>query len=126
MVRPNHGIIIFILTCVIDDVLKARLKTVGVVEHSFIIPSGANRGVQWKIYDVGGARNQRHAWAPYFSDGEIPVFVPIREVQLHNLTTFILPKVNAIIFLAPISAFDQVLTEVSSRSNHVFFSYPVL
>ncbi|KAJ3864905.1 guanine nucleotide binding protein, alpha subunit [Lentinula novae-zelandiae] len=70
-----------------DDVLKARLKTVGVVEHSFIISSGANRGVQWKIYDVGGARNQRHAWAPYFSD------------------------VNAIIFLAPISAFDQVLTE---------------
>ncbi|KAJ3722278.1 guanine nucleotide binding protein, alpha subunit [Lentinula raphanica] len=70
-----------------DDVLKARLKTMGVVEHSFLIPSGANRGSQWKIYDVGGARNQRHAWAPYFSD------------------------VNAIIFLAPISAFDQVLTE---------------
>ncbi|KAJ4470929.1 guanine nucleotide binding protein, alpha subunit [Lentinula aciculospora] len=70
-----------------DDVLKARLKTLGVVEHSFLIRSGANRGVQWKIYDVGGARNQRHAWAPYFSD------------------------VNAIIFLAPISAFDQMLTE---------------
>ncbi|THU96855.1 G-alpha-domain-containing protein [Dendrothele bispora CBS 962.96] len=69
------------------DVLKARLKTLGVVEHSFIIPSGNNKGARWKIYDVGGARNQRHAWAPYFED------------------------VNAIIFLAPISAFDQVLTE---------------
>ncbi|KAE9395158.1 G-alpha-domain-containing protein [Gymnopus androsaceus JB14] len=68
------------------DVLKARLKTIGVIEHSFHISSGTNRGVQWKIYDVGGARNQRHAWAPYF-------------------------EVNAIIFLAPISAFDQVLTE---------------
>ncbi|TRM61575.1 guanine nucleotide binding protein, alpha subunit [Schizophyllum amplum] len=69
------------------DVLKARLKTMGVVEHMFSIANGNNRGVQWKIYDVGGARNQRNAWAPYFED------------------------VNAIIFLAPISAFDQVLTE---------------
>ncbi|KAF8215841.1 guanine nucleotide binding protein, alpha subunit [Mycena galopus ATCC 62051] len=69
------------------DVLKARLKTMGVVEHTFSISSGSNRGVQWKIYDVGGARNQRQAWAPYFED------------------------INAIIFLAPISAFDQVLAE---------------
>ncbi|KAJ7610798.1 guanine nucleotide binding protein, alpha subunit [Roridomyces roridus] len=69
------------------DVLKARLKTMGVVEHTFSISSGHNRGVQWKIYDVGGSRNQRQAWAPYFED------------------------INAIIFLAPISAFDQVLAE---------------
>ncbi|GLB43580.1 putative G protein alpha subunit [Lyophyllum shimeji] len=68
------------------DVLKARLKTTGVVEHTFTIPSG-NDQAEWRIYDVGGARNQRQAWAPYFQD------------------------VTAIIFLAPISAFDQVLTE---------------
>ncbi|KAF5384762.1 hypothetical protein D9615_001056 [Tricholomella constricta] len=66
------------------DVLKARLKTTGVVEHTFSIPSGNGQGVEWRIYDVGGARNQRQAWAPYFED------------------------VTAIIFLAPISAFDQV------------------
>jgi guanine nucleotide-binding protein alpha-1 subunit len=53
----------------IADILKARLKTIGVVEHTFLIPSGNNKGVKWKIYDVGGARNQRHAWAPYFDDG---------------------------------------------------------
>lgn len=71
-----------------EDVLKARLKTLGVVEHQFTISMGTMRGgSNWVIYDVGGARNQRHAWAPYFQD------------------------VNAIIFLAPISAFDQVLTE---------------
>ncbi|KAI5116845.1 hypothetical protein M0805_006077 [Coniferiporia weirii] len=73
-----------------DDVLRARLKTLGVVEHSFIIkggPQGGNTGVEWRIYDVGGARHQRQAWAPYFED------------------------VNAIIFLAPISAFDQTLAE---------------
>ncbi|KAG1848508.1 guanine nucleotide binding protein, alpha subunit [Suillus subalutaceus] len=70
-----------------QDVLKARLKTTGVVEHSFSIADSQRRFITWKIYDVGGARNQRHAWAPYFED------------------------VNAIIFLAPISAFDQVLAE---------------
>ncbi|KAI0652730.1 G-alpha-domain-containing protein [Trametes meyenii] len=71
-----------------DDVLKARLKTTGVVEHTFSLAKNTEwRGVEWKIYDVGGARNQRQAWAPYFDD------------------------VNAIIFLAPISAFDQVLAE---------------
>ncbi|KAL0573251.1 hypothetical protein V5O48_008698 [Marasmius crinis-equi] len=69
------------------DVLKARLKTIGVMEYPFLISSGTNKGVKWKIYDVGGSRNQRHAWAPYFED------------------------VDAIIFLAPISAFDQVLEE---------------
>jgi hypothetical protein len=52
-----------------DDVLKARLKTMGVVEHTFLIPSGNNKGQSWRIYDVGGARNQRQAWAPYFEDG---------------------------------------------------------
>ena len=41
----------------------------GVVEHTFSVPSGTNRGVEWRIYDVGGARNQRQAWAPYFEDG---------------------------------------------------------
>ncbi|KAH9988196.1 G-alpha-domain-containing protein [Russula vinacea] len=71
-----------------EDVLKARLKTLGVVEHQFTISMGSIRGASnWVIYDVGGARSQRHAWAPYFQD------------------------VNAVIFLAPISAFDQVLTE---------------
>jgi len=69
------------------DVLKARLKTTGVVEHIFTIKTTEFRGLTWKIYDVGGSRNQRHAWAPFFDD------------------------VNAIIFLAPISTFDQVLAE---------------
>jgi hypothetical protein len=51
------------------DVLKARLKTTGVVEHTFLVTSGSNRGVEWRVFDVGGARNQRQAWAPYFEDG---------------------------------------------------------
>ncbi|KAL5640494.1 hypothetical protein ACGC1H_007669 [Rhizoctonia solani] len=77
-----------------DDVLRARLKTLGVVEHHFALDRGAEKGVDWRIYDVGGARGQRHVWAPFFSD------------------------VNAIIFLAPISAFDQVLAE-DKRVNRI-------
>jgi hypothetical protein len=42
----------------------------GVVEHQFSISVGTIRGANnWVIYDVGGARSQRHAWAPYFQDG---------------------------------------------------------
>ena len=40
--------------------------------------------ILWHLYDIGGARGLRHTWVPYFDDA------------------------NAIIFLAPISAFDQV------------------
>ncbi|KAI9452267.1 G-alpha-domain-containing protein [Russula earlei] len=70
-----------------DDVLKARLKTIGVSEHKFEMEAGDQRGTQWRIVDVGGSRFQRPTWVPFFDN------------------------VDAIIFLAPISAFDQVLTE---------------
>ena len=53
-----------------EDVLKARLKTLGVNEHTFTLKGSNHQPVDWKIYDVGGARNQRHAWAPYFEDGK--------------------------------------------------------
>ena len=43
----------------------------GVIEHTFSIPDPPRPNVDWKIYDVGGARNQRHAWAPYFEDGKL-------------------------------------------------------
>ena len=70
-----------------DDVLRARLKTVGVTEYRFTRETSNAIGSDWRIYDVGGSRTQRPAWAPYFQD------------------------VDAIIFLAPISCFDQVLVE---------------
>ncbi|KAH9477521.1 Guanine nucleotide-binding protein alpha-4 subunit [Psilocybe cubensis] len=72
-----------------DDVLKARLKTVGVSEYKFEmeISAGRESGTEWRIVDVGGSRSQRPTWAPFFDD------------------------VDAIIFLAPISGFDQVLAE---------------
>ncbi|KAF9467431.1 guanine nucleotide binding protein, alpha subunit [Collybia nuda] len=70
----------------IDDILNTRIQTLGVVEHILPLRRGSEE-ILWRMYDVGGARSQRNAWIPYFDDA------------------------TAIIFLAPISAFDQHLEE---------------
>ncbi|KAF9527409.1 G-protein alpha subunit-domain-containing protein [Crepidotus variabilis] len=72
-----------------DDVLRARLKTVGVSEYKFEmeVSAGRDQGTEWRIVDVGGSRSMRPTWVPFFD------------------------TVDAIIFLAPISGFDQVLLE---------------
>ena len=66
-----------------DDILHARIQTMGVAEHVFDVDIHG-KSVTWHLFDVGGARGQRHSWVPYFDDA------------------------NAIIFVAPVSAFDQV------------------
>lgn len=70
-----------------DDILRARLKTLGVSEHRFKFKAGNMVAHDWKVYDVGGARSLRAAWAPFFDN------------------------MDAIIFLAPISGFDETLAE---------------
>ncbi|KAH9921380.1 G-protein alpha subunit [Amylocystis lapponica] len=70
------------------DVLRARVQTIGVEEYHLTVEVSAERGQRWAFYDVGGARGKGVAsWVPYFED------------------------VNAIIFLCPISAFNEVLLE---------------
>ncbi|KAI5119428.1 hypothetical protein M0805_009879 [Coniferiporia weirii] len=69
-----------------DDILRSRLQTMGIASHEFMVQV-SGKSVLWHLYDVGGARGQRHTWVPYFDDA------------------------NAIIFLAPVSAFDQYLEE---------------
>ncbi|OCH94427.1 G-protein alpha subunit [Obba rivulosa] len=76
-----------------DDILHARIQTMGVAEHIFDV-SLHGRTVTWHLFDVGGARGQRHTWVPYFDDA------------------------TAIIFVAPVSAFDQYLDE-DPRTNRV-------
>ncbi|KAG6374373.1 guanine nucleotide binding protein, alpha subunit [Boletus reticuloceps] len=76
-----------------DDILHARIQTMGVAEHIFDVDIHG-RSVSWHLYDVGGARGQRHSWVPYFDDA------------------------NAIIFVCPISAFDQYLEE-DPRTNRI-------
>ncbi|KAH9974030.1 guanine nucleotide binding protein, alpha subunit [Lactifluus volemus] len=72
------------------DILKARIQTMGVEEHPLRMEMGVasmERGQLWSIIDVGGSRSLRAAWLPYFDD------------------------VNMLLFIAPVSAFNQTLTE---------------
>ncbi|KAI0321417.1 G-alpha-domain-containing protein [Amylostereum chailletii] len=70
-----------------SDILKARIQTMGVEEHHLRMETAAESGQTWSIIDVGGSRAQRAAWVPFFDD------------------------VNVLLFLAPVSAFDQNLSE---------------
>ena len=59
------------------------MRTVGATEERFAV----DKSLSYRIIDVGGSRFQRNVWASFFEDA------------------------TAIIFLAPISAFDECLEE---------------
>ncbi|KAI0323559.1 hypothetical protein GY45DRAFT_1314916 [Cubamyces sp. BRFM 1775] len=40
-----------------DDIVRARVRTLGVEEHHFTMENGALPGTEWYIYDVGGSRS---------------------------------------------------------------------
>ncbi|KAI0049030.1 G-alpha-domain-containing protein [Auriscalpium vulgare] len=83
-----------------DDIVHARLRTLGVQEYRFYVEQGRSltAGHDWHMFDVGGTRSSRAHWYPYFDD------------------------VDAIIFLAPISCFDERLRE-DRRVNRLEDSY---
>ncbi|KAJ7666315.1 guanine nucleotide binding protein, alpha subunit, partial [Mycena rosella] len=74
-----------------DDIVRARLRTVGIQEYllrisdGFPLLGGDNTWI-WRLYDVGGCRTVRSAWVPFF---------------------------DVIIFLCPVSCFDERLDEYS-------------
>jgi GTPase SAR1 family protein len=65
-----------------QDVLRSRVRTTGIVENAFDI-----EGNQFKMFDVGGQRNERKKWIHCFEN------------------------VTAVLFVAAISEYDQVLYE---------------
>ncbi|KAF5381468.1 hypothetical protein D9757_008182 [Collybiopsis confluens] len=67
-----------------DDVIRARLRTVGVQEYKFIFEHGKysrTAGQEWRLYDVGGTRSSRAAWYPYFEDVNAIIFLAARVPQ---------------------------------------------
>jgi len=74
----------------VDDVMRARVRTSGIVEEKYQID-----GVNFRMYDVGGQRNERKKWIHCF-DG-----------------------VTAIIFVGAISEYDQVLYEDKTQNRLV-------
>lgn len=41
----------------LDDIMRARIKTLGVSEHRFALASNNVLGRDWLVYDVGGHRS---------------------------------------------------------------------
>ncbi|KAF8327513.1 G-protein alpha subunit-domain-containing protein [Amanita rubescens] len=72
-----------------QDIIRARIRTIGAEEHIFHLETGSQAGSFYYITDVGGSKYSRATWASFFDD------------------------VQAIIFLAPL-AFNQYLEEDST------------
>jgi hypothetical protein len=75
-----------------EDILRARLKTVGIEEHHLELSADGHAPQDWYIYDVNGSRSTRPRWVQYFDDA------------------------SAIVFLAPL-AFNQFLEEDPSMNR---------
>ncbi|XP_073275846.1 guanine nucleotide-binding protein alpha-1 subunit-like [Primulina huaijiensis] len=77
-----------------EDVLHARVRTTGVVEIQFS-PVGENKksGEVYRLFDVGGQRNERRKWIHLFEG------------------------VAAVIFCAAISDYDQTLFEDDNKNR---------
>jgi GTPase SAR1 family protein len=66
----------------VDDVMRVRVRTTGIVEQSFTLD-----GTEFRLFDVGGQRNERKKWIHCFE------------------------HVTAVLFVAALSAFDLTLFE---------------
>ena len=73
-----------------QDILRSRVRTTGIVETSFLID-----GNTFKMYDVGGQRNERKKWIHCFEN------------------------VTAVLFVGAISEYDQKLFEDESQNRMV-------
>jgi len=73
-----------------QDVLRTRVRTTGIVETKFDID-----GNQFKMFDVGGQRNERKKWIHCFED------------------------VSCVVFVAAISEYDQTLFEDDATNRVV-------
>lgn len=71
-----------------QDLLLARVRTSGIVTEKYVID-----GKDFEMYDVGGQRNERKKWIHCFDD------------------------VTAVIFVAALSEYDQVLFEDTSTNR---------
>lgn len=71
-----------------QDILRSRVRTSGIVEEVYKID-----GVTFVMFDVGGQRNERKKWIHCFED------------------------VTAVIFVAAINEYDQVLFEDSTMNR---------
>jgi len=70
------------------DILRSRVRTTGIVQSEFAI-----KGLNFCMFDVGGQRNERRKWIHCFDN------------------------VNAVVFVASLSEFDQKLYEDETKNR---------
>jgi len=71
-----------------QDVLRSRVRTTGIAEQTFSI-----EGYSWRMFDVGGQRNERRKWIHCFEN------------------------VTAVIFIGVLSEYDLLLEEDQSKNR---------
>eukprot|EP00004_Rigifila_ramosa_P006870 TRINITY_DN177_c0_g1_i2.p1 TRINITY_DN177_c0_g1~~TRINITY_DN177_c0_g1_i2.p1 ORF type:complete len:369 (+),score=102.13 TRINITY_DN177_c0_g1_i2:125-1108(+) len=71
-----------------EDIIRTRVPTTGVVETSFTV-----NDVKFRLFDVGGQRNERKKWIHCFDN------------------------VTAVLFVAALSEYDQVLYEDETQNR---------
>ncbi|KAL3975766.1 [histone H3]-lysine4 N-trimethyltransferase PRDM7/9 [Sarotherodon galilaeus] len=76
----------------LDDILRVRVPTTGIIEHPFDM-SSKNQSVIFRMVDVGGQRSERRKWIHCFEN------------------------VTSIIFLVALSEYDQVLAECDNENR---------
>ncbi|KIL64804.1 hypothetical protein M378DRAFT_11161 [Amanita muscaria Koide BX008] len=87
-----------------EDILRARLRTVGVQEYRMRIESAKRASADWIFYDVGGARTMRSTWMPFFDNIHAIIFLARQcflPLSSHDLLTF----------QSAVSTFDERLLE---------------
>ncbi|PWN28969.1 hypothetical protein BDZ90DRAFT_135559 [Jaminaea rosea] len=133
-----------------SDILQSRLRTFGVHDEAITLPG---RGARYRVIDVGGAKNQRPAWSHLFSGpsgvGEERQFHQSRghgvrprangsssgtrgtsrrphSILHHHASSHPLDvRPDLILFLAPLSTYDEVLSE-DPRTNRLDDSLELL
>mmetsp|Transcript_19064 Transcript_19064/g.31058 ORF Transcript_19064/g.31058 Transcript_19064/m.31058 type:complete len:373 (-) Transcript_19064:34-1152(-) len=69
----------------LQDVFRSRVRTTGILEHTYV-----HKKYQFRLFDVGGQRNEREKWIHLFQN------------------------VTAVIFVISLSGYDQILYEDKS------------
>ena len=78
-----------------EDILRVRVKTTGITETRFLSSGGSAGNLQFKLFDVGGQRNERKKWIHCFEE------------------------VTAVLFVVSLSEYDQVLYEDETQNRMV-------
>ncbi|XP_072015798.1 guanine nucleotide-binding protein G(o) subunit alpha-like [Amphiura filiformis] len=87
------------------DVLRARVRTTGIIETHFKI-----NGIIFRMYDVGGQRSERRKWIQCFDDVRALLFVAA--LNGYDMTLFEDPEVNRL---------RESLRLFESICNNMFF-----